>query len=148
LINGSSTETALYDALGQRIRILGGVNGTVLYAYDEAGHLVGEYDGSGALIEDTVWLGDTPVATLRPSGSTVSIYYVLSDALSTPRQITRPSDNALRLGDGHWGTSTHHTPASRSRPRRLRRQAMTCGNSCRTDYARNSNPCRWYRPAG
>jgi YD repeat-containing protein len=60
LTNGSSTETALYNALGQRIEIEGGVNGTVLYAYDEAGHLLGEYDGTGALIEETVWLGGAP----------------------------------------------------------------------------------------
>jgi len=69
------------------------VNGTVLYAYDEAGRLLGEYDANGGLIEETVWLGDIPVATLRPNGSTISIYYVHSDALNTPRQITRPSDN-------------------------------------------------------
>jgi len=50
----------LYNALGHRIRISGGVNGTVLYAYDEAGHLLGEYDGTGTLIEETVWLGDMP----------------------------------------------------------------------------------------
>jgi YD repeat-containing protein len=71
LANGSSTETSTYNALGQRIRISGGVNGTVLYAYDEAGHLLGEYDGTGTLIEETVWLGDIPVATLKPSGASV-----------------------------------------------------------------------------
>jgi hypothetical protein len=36
---------------------------------DEAGHLIGEYDGSGNLVEETVWLGDIPVATLVPNGS-------------------------------------------------------------------------------
>jgi RHS repeat-associated protein len=65
----------------------------VLYAYDEAGHLLGEYDATGALIEETVWLGDIPVATLRPTGATVAIYYIHSDPLNTPRQVTRPSDN-------------------------------------------------------
>jgi len=28
------------------------------------GHLIGEYDGSGNLVEETIWLGDIPVATL------------------------------------------------------------------------------------
>ena len=78
LTNGSSAETTLYNALGQRIEISGGIsggiNGTILYAYDEAGHLLGEYDGTGALIEETVWLADTPIATLRPNGATVSIF--------------------------------------------------------------------------
>jgi len=41
------------------------VNGIILYAYDEAGHLLGEYDGTGGLIKETVWLGDIPVATVR-----------------------------------------------------------------------------------
>ena len=75
------------------MKISGGAGGTVLYAHDEAGHLLGEYDATGTLIEDTIWLGDTPVATLRPSGATVSIYYIHTDQLNTPRQVTRPSDN-------------------------------------------------------
>ena len=95
LTNGSSTETSIYNALGQRIRISGAASGTVLYAYDEAGHLLGEYDGSGVLIEETVWLGDIPIATLRPNGATVAIYYVHTDQLNTPRQVTRPSDNTV-----------------------------------------------------
>src|SRR3954471_22864323 len=93
LTNGASTEMSVYNALGQRIRISGGVNGTVLYTYDEAGHLLGEYDATGALIEETVWLGHIPIATLRPNGATVAIDYVHSDALNTPREVTRPSDN-------------------------------------------------------
>src|SRR5262249_31065901 len=79
LTNGGSTETIVYDALGQRIEKMGGAAGTVLFWYDEAGHLLGEYDGTGALIEETVWLGDMPVATLQPNGGTVAIYYVHSD---------------------------------------------------------------------
>jgi len=113
LTNGSSTETALYNALGQRVRISGGVNGTVLYAYDEAGHLMGEYDGTGALIEETVWLGDIPVATLRPNGATVTIYYVHSDALNTPRQITRPSDNTPMWT---WNSDPFGTDAANPNP--------------------------------
>ena len=91
--NGSATETLVYNALGQRIETSGGASGNVLYWYDEAGHLIGEYDSSGNLIEETVWLGDTPVATLRPNGTGVSIFYVHTDQSNTPRQITRPSDN-------------------------------------------------------
>jgi hypothetical protein len=35
-----STETAIYNALGQRTQISGGVSGSVLYAYDEADYLL------------------------------------------------------------------------------------------------------------
>src|SRR5205823_1175059 len=61
LSQGGTTETTLYNALGQRIQKSGGIAGTVLFGYDEAGHLLGEYDGTGTLIEETVWLGDIPV---------------------------------------------------------------------------------------
>ena len=66
-----------------------------IYVYDQAGHLLGEYDGSGNLIQETVWLGDIPVATLRPSGSSIAIYYVVTDQLNAPREVIRPSDNTV-----------------------------------------------------
>jgi RHS repeat-associated protein len=63
---------------------------------DEAGHLIGEYDGSGNLIEETVWLGDIPVATLRSNGSGgVNIFYVHTDHLNTPRKVAQPSSGTL-----------------------------------------------------
>jgi RHS repeat-associated protein len=68
---------------------------------------------TGAPIEETVWLGDTPVATLRPSGSTVSIYYVHSDALNTPRQVTRPSDNTPMWT---WNSDPFGTDAANANP--------------------------------
>jgi RHS repeat-associated protein len=93
LQNSSSTENLLYNALGQMMETSGGAAGTVLYMYDESGHLIGEYTSTGGLIEETVWLGDIPVATLMPSGSSVLVYYIETDHLNTPRQITRASDN-------------------------------------------------------
>jgi RHS repeat-associated protein len=66
------------------------------YVYDRAGHLLGEYTGTGGLIQETVWLGDTPVATLRPNGSSVAIYYVETDQINAPRAVLAPSNNAVR----------------------------------------------------
>jgi RHS repeat-associated protein len=111
--HGSVTETLVYNALGQRIQTSGGPTGTVLYWYDEQGHLLGEYEGSGTLIEETVWLGDIPVATLRPSGSGVAIYYVHTDQLNTPRQVTRPADNAQMWT---WFSDPFGTDAANSNP--------------------------------
>ncbi len=111
--NGSVTETLVYNALGQRIATSGGPAGTVLYWYDEQGHLLGEYDASGTLIEETVWLGDIPVATLRPSGSGVAIYYVHTDQLNTPRQVTRPADNAQLWT---WFSDPFGTDAANANP--------------------------------
>jgi uncharacterized protein RhaS with RHS repeats len=76
------------------------------FVYDKAGHLVGEYTGAGALIQETLWLGDLPVATLRPNGSGISVYYVHADQLGTPIMVTRPADNAImwRLDIDPFGT--------------------------------------------
>ena len=95
------------------MQITGRAAGTVMYAYDEVGHLLGEYGPTGSLIEETVWLGDIPVATLRPNGTTVAIYYVHSDQLNTPRQITRPSDNAPMWT---WNSDPFGTDAANANP--------------------------------
>jgi RHS repeat-associated protein len=76
------------------VKVSGGTPGTVLYWYDEAGHLLGEYSSTGALVEETIWMGDIPVATIRP-GTPAVVYYVHTDHLNTPRRVTRPSDNKL-----------------------------------------------------
>lgn len=91
-VTTSGTTNYTYNALGQRIR-KSGPGGTTVFAYDESGRLLGEYTSAGALIEETIWLGDLPVATLRP-GTPVAIYYVHADHLGTPRAVTRTSDNA------------------------------------------------------
>jgi len=110
---GSATETLVYNALGQMIKTSGGAAGTVLYWYDEAGHLLGEYSSTGALVQETLWLGDLPVATLRPSGSTVAVYYVHTDQLNTPRAVTRPSDNQYMW---RWFSDPFGTNAANSNP--------------------------------
>jgi YD repeat-containing protein len=60
--------TYLYNALGQRVVKNGPTTalptGTVRFVYDEAGHLLGEYTGAGAPVQETVYLGDTPIAVL------------------------------------------------------------------------------------
>jgi RHS repeat-associated protein len=99
----------LYNALGQFISRTG-IGGTLYLVYDEAGHIVGEYAPGGSLVwQETVWMGDIPVATIRPSGSSIAIYYVHTDHLGTPRKVTRPSDNALVW---RWDPATLGTPAS------------------------------------
>ncbi len=41
-----------------------------------------------------MWLGDIPVATLRPK-PVVDVYYVHTDHLNAPRKVTRPDDGTL-----------------------------------------------------
>ncbi len=110
---GSTNTSYLYNALGQLVEKATSAP-TNLYVYDEAGHILGEYDGSGNLIEETVWLGGIPVATLRPNGSSIAINYVHSNHLNTPTKVTRSSDNALE-----WAC----------RPAKDPRSARRCQNS-------------------
>ncbi|MGH1508648.1 RHS repeat-associated core domain-containing protein [Ralstonia solanacearum] len=81
-----TTTSYLYNGLGQRVVKSGGnvPTGATRYVYDEAGHLLGEYDQSGNAIQETVYLGDTPIATIK-SGTA---YYVYADQIDTPRVIT------------------------------------------------------------
>src|SRR6185503_4587545 len=94
VMKASVTTAYALNALGQRVKKTTSGSSTY-FVYDEAGHLVGEYDNSGNLIQETIWFGDTPVATLRPNGGGVTVFYVHSDHLNTPRRISRPSDNAV-----------------------------------------------------
>ncbi|MEF9387001.1 RHS repeat domain-containing protein [Ralstonia solanacearum species complex bacterium KE056] len=83
--NGTTT-SYLYNGLGQRV-VKSGSNvptGATRYVYDEAGHLIGEYDQSGNAIQETVYLGDTPIATIKNG----TAYYVYADQIDTPRVIT------------------------------------------------------------
>jgi RHS repeat-associated protein len=91
----SGTTTYTYNGLGERVKKASSAS-TTYFAYDEAGHLLGEYDAAGDLIQETAWLGDIPVAVLKPNGGGgISVFYVHTDHLNTPRRITRPSDNAI-----------------------------------------------------
>ena len=82
----AATTTYALNGLGQRVKKNNGAD--VFFAYDEAGHLIGEYDATGAPIEETVWLGDLPVAVLKPNTGGFDVFYVWADHLGTPRQIT------------------------------------------------------------
>ena len=83
------------NGLGQRVR-KANASRTRLFAYDEAGHLIGEYDQSGTLVQEFVWLDEIPVAVLRPGiGGGLSVSYIHTDHLNTPRRISRPSDNQI-----------------------------------------------------
>jgi RHS repeat-associated protein len=109
---GTNETDYIYNALGQLVK-KSGAGGTTLLMYDEAGHILGEYSASGALIQETIWMGDLPVATIRPSGSTIVVYYVHSDHLGTPRKVTRPSDNGLMW---RWDPDTFGSVAPNQNP--------------------------------
>ena len=62
----------LVNGLGQRIAQINVSVPEFFFVYDEAGHLVGKYDGNGKFLQETVWLGDLPVA--RASAGRAFLY--------------------------------------------------------------------------
>lgn len=60
---------------------------TGYFIYDEAGHLIGEYDASGNAVQEHIYLGDRPVAVVQGG----SVNYVTTDQLNTPRVVTDSS---------------------------------------------------------
>ena len=82
------------NGLGQRIvkRGSGVPNGGLNeFVYDLQGHMLGEYDSSGNIIEETVYLGDLPVAVLTGTGMSAATYYIAPDVLGAPHIVTNSS---------------------------------------------------------
>ncbi len=112
-VSAGSTDY-IYNALSQLVEKTGN-GGTVVLVYDESGHLLGEYSSTGTLIQETIWMVDIPVATLRPNGSTgcttslVCVFYVHTDHLGTPRKIT--ASNSSNTLEWRWDPDTFGTVA-------------------------------------
>ena len=75
--------------------------GTQVYVYDEASHLLGEYDNGLATVEETVFLGDAPIIVLTqtvsgsPATTTTNVYNVYTDQIGAPRVITQASSDKM-----------------------------------------------------
>jgi len=147
LKKGSVTETLVYNALGQLVKTSGGAMGAELFMYDESGHLIGEYSSTGTLVQETLWLGDIPIATIRPNGSNVNIFYVHTDHLNTPRRVSRGSDNKL---EWTWLSDPFGTDAANTNPAGLGAFAYNlrfAGQIADSQAGLNQNYFRDYDPA-
>ena len=60
-----------------------------------------------------MWLADIPVATLKPNGGAVAVFYVHTDQLNAPREVARPSDNAQMWT---WFSDPFGTDAANANP--------------------------------
>jgi RHS repeat-associated protein len=97
------TTSYRYNAFEQRMVKSGAAtpSGAAYFAYDEAGQTLGEYDAGMAPITETVYIGTTPVAVLKLTGSAaasnlaISVGNVYADHIDTPRAITRNTDEVV-----------------------------------------------------
>ena len=83
-------------------------SGRVLFAYDEQGQLIGEYNSGGSAIEETVYLGGQPVAVLKQS----EVYYIHTDQLNTPRAISDSANTVV----WRWDSDPFGTTAANDDP--------------------------------
>ena len=81
-----------YNGLGEQVRKYTGSQDRYM-VYDEAGRWLGEYDGSGATLQQAVWLDDLPVGVLAGAGVQQKLHYIEPDHLGTPRVVIDPVRN-------------------------------------------------------
>ncbi|MFJ2988636.1 RHS repeat-associated core domain-containing protein [Collimonas sp. NPDC087041] len=105
--NGGNTVAYSHNGIEQRVQKQGPTSiiatGSNSYVYDEQGHLIGEYDANQQALEETVYLGDLPVAVLTQittgtgasQTTATNVYYVYADHINTPRVITQATDNQM-----------------------------------------------------
>lgn len=85
-VTDNSTQTAAYtyNALNQRMKKVTSA-GTKIFHYDPQGKLITETNSSGQTLVEYVYLGDQPLAMIRP---TEQAYCYHNDHLGTPRVLT------------------------------------------------------------
>jgi RHS repeat-associated protein len=119
LTKAGVTTTYSYNAQGQRVRKFSSTNpnSTVIFAYDQNGQLLGEYNSAGAAMREYVWLGTTPVAMFTPDVGTNPplVYFIHADHIDTPR-VVLDRNNAVRW---RWMAEPFGTTAPETDPQGL-----------------------------
>jgi RHS repeat-associated protein len=87
-VNGGITTNYWINGLGQRARKTynAATPSSLTFVYDEARRHIGTYNLAGVPSEETIYLGDTPIAVLM--GTDINYNYVYADQTNTPRVIT------------------------------------------------------------
>jgi RHS repeat-associated protein len=80
---GGVTTNYAYNGAGQRVK-KSNANGTTLFTQDAKGNILGEYNGTGQAIQETIYLGSLPVGVLQAG----TVYFVNPDHLGAPRTLT------------------------------------------------------------
>lgn len=78
-----------YNGRGEQVRrYLGSTN--TYTVYDEAGHWLGDYDDTGAPVQQALWMDDLPVGLLANGHQ---LHYVQPDHLGSPRVVIEAARN-------------------------------------------------------
>ena len=103
---GWGTTEYRIDAFGRRVAKVpaSSSNLPTFFMYDQAGRLLGEYSGYGGSYTEYIWANGVPVAMVTASSSTATptLYYIHTDHLGTPRQVTVPNNSVTTPGKLVW----------------------------------------------
>jgi len=78
-----------YNGKGEQVRKYVGTANTYTL-YDEAGHWLGDYDNTGAALQQAIWLDDLPVGLIANGNQ---LHYIEPDHLGTPRVVIEVARN-------------------------------------------------------
>jgi RHS repeat-associated protein len=103
---GSAVTNYAYNGLGQRVKKIGAADTSIVqYVYDEHGHLLGEYDFYGRPLQETVYLGDMPIAVLTQAVTGTSTGSVQVDNTDTANVTAVGSWPAATAIPGYQGSN-------------------------------------------
>ncbi len=88
--SGVDKMSYVYNGRGEQVRKYASGTTNEYSLYDEAGQWLGEYDDSGAPVQQIVWLDNLPVGVLAGASTSQKLYYVEADALGSPRVVVDP----------------------------------------------------------
>ncbi|MGH8026034.1 MAG: RHS repeat domain-containing protein, partial [Pseudoxanthomonas sp.] len=88
-LNAVVQRSYAYNGKGEQVRKSLGTANTYT-VYDEAGHWLGDYDTTGAALQQAIWLDDLPVGLIANGNQ---LHYVEPDHLGTPRVVIEVARN-------------------------------------------------------
>lgn len=108
--DGATTASYAYTGAGEQVKRAAG-GSTTLFLYDEAGQLLGQYDGTGAPLQQYIWMDVLPVGVITGG----QLLHVQADHLGTPRAVIDPvRDVAVwgwpLLGEAFGATQPNEDP--------------------------------------
>ncbi|MEM8858063.1 MAG: RHS repeat-associated core domain-containing protein, partial [Chloroflexota bacterium] len=97
VVGGQYTAEYQYDYLSRlSLRYVANGNQTLHYVHDLAGNIIAEYDGSGSLNREYIWLDERPMAVVDHSGTGGPVlYHVHTDHLERPVMMTDLLQNVV-----------------------------------------------------
>ena len=96
VLAGSATENYVYNHQGERIRRAPVLGDALTAMYDEGGKWLGNYSGTGAASQQSIWLDDFPVALMSSdSMGGPGLMHIQPDQTGTPRVVVEPARDVV-----------------------------------------------------